>query len=77
MKKHTTLLTIGIIVIVIPFLGVPSSWKAVFLVICGGLIISTAVAIRKDSRLNKAEQDEKKVPIHARTYIENDEKEIN
>jgi hypothetical protein len=48
MSKDTSLLFFGGLVIVVSFLGIPSSWKTIVFSIIGVLIITTALFLRKD-----------------------------
>lgn len=48
MSKDSSLLFFGGLVIVVSFLGIPSSWKTIVFSIIGVLIIITALLLRKD-----------------------------
>ncbi len=42
MSRNKIVLLIGILVFIMPFLGFPSSWKTIFYVIFGGILIIIA-----------------------------------
>lgn len=48
MSKNSFVLTLGVLVVVIPFLGVPDSWKTVAFILIGFGIITAALLLRKD-----------------------------
>lgn len=50
MRKYSFLLTVGILVFITPFLGVPESWKAIFLFVLGACIVLTALTYRFTNR---------------------------
>ena len=50
MRKCNTLLAIGFLVFVVPFLGIPESWKAVLLFVFGALVLLLAFALRLEIR---------------------------
>lgn len=56
MRNDTFLLVIGLLVFSVPFLGVPESWKAIFLFSLGVLIVISASIQRLANR--KAEREE-------------------
>ncbi len=50
MSKHSLLILSGALVIAIPYLGVPASWKMVLEIGVGCLIILTTLALRHEVR---------------------------
>jgi len=61
--------TIGVIVILTPLLGLPSSWKTMVLVLSGViLLLYSLFQYRAMSRKNKTREDDKVVTD---TYVEN------
>ena len=44
---------LGIVVVIIPFLGVPSSWKAIAFVVLGVVIVAKAFSIEKINQKGK------------------------
>jgi len=48
MKKDTSILILGIIVVATPFLGVPSPWKTVIFVGAGLTIAALAYLLQRD-----------------------------
>ena len=48
MSKESTLFTIGVLVLVSPYLGLPMSWLSIVLTVCGVFILSIAYLIRKE-----------------------------
>ena len=48
MSKDSSLLLFGGLVILVSFLGIPSSWKTIAFSILGALIITMALLLRKD-----------------------------
>lgn len=71
MRKEKTLLIIGLWVLVLPFLGFPSSWRAILYVITGISLIYLAYLfyLEAKSRLMKINDNQTK------TFIDNIEKE--
>jgi len=50
MGKAKTIFLLGLLVIILPFLGLPSSWKTVASVIIGLSLISLAYAFREPKK---------------------------
>lgn len=50
MHTYSFLLTVGIFVFITPFLGIPESWKAVFLFVLGACIVLLALIYRYTNR---------------------------
>jgi len=76
MNKHTSLLLIGILLILIPLSGFPSTWRS-FFTICGGLaivVIGLSLYREKHGRLPFSVHSHD-MPAHTRTYIENSQEE--
>jgi len=48
MPKNSSLLLFGLLVVIVSFLGIPSSWKTIIFSILGVLIITVALLLRKD-----------------------------
>lgn len=71
MRKEKTLLIIGLWVLILPFLGFPSSWRSVLYVITGVSLIylSYLFYLEAKSRLMKINNNQTK------TFIDNIEKE--
>lgn len=46
LRKIRLIFALGIILIVLPFLGVPGSWRTVALVIIGALLIGSASGLK-------------------------------
>jgi hypothetical protein len=45
MSKRQVLMLIGVIVVIVPFLGFPSSWQRFFEIVCGILVIGIAYSM--------------------------------
>ena len=64
-------LVLGLLVVIIPLLGIPMVWKTLLLVLLGLYIIFSAVNFNKkdnkDSREKKSEEDSDRV------FVENEE----
>lgn len=50
MRKERTLFFIGIWVAILPFLGLPSSWRKVLFILSGCAIIYLAYLFRKETK---------------------------
>ncbi len=48
MSKEGTLITIGVVVVLSPFLGLPHSWLAWILPLCGLAVLLVGYFIRKE-----------------------------
>jgi peptidoglycan/LPS O-acetylase OafA/YrhL len=48
MSKEGTLFTVGVLVMLAPFSGLPLSWLAWILVVLGAIVIIVAYFVRKD-----------------------------
>ncbi len=66
MRKEKTLFIVGLWIIILPFLGFPSSWRAVLFVITGLIIIYMAYLfyIEVKARLGKNSEETK-------TFVDN------
>jgi membrane protein implicated in regulation of membrane protease activity len=54
MRTYSFLLTVGILVFITPFLGIPESWKAVFLFTLGTCIVVIALTHRFTNRRDES-----------------------
>jgi TRAP-type C4-dicarboxylate transport system permease small subunit len=60
MSKHLVIFLLGVFIATLPFLGFPSSWDKVFLIISGAVISFAAILIRYDlRRLRKPNNQDK------------------
>lgn len=50
MRKERTLLILGIWVIILPYLGFPSSWRSIFLIITGLALIYLSYIFYKQAK---------------------------
>ena len=73
MKKYNALITIGIITALIPFLGIPSSWKYFFTFALGLAIAIISTLLRRNEILASKGLKKPQASSYARTYIENNE----
>ncbi|MEX0651977.1 MAG: hypothetical protein WD509_00700 [Candidatus Paceibacterota bacterium] len=48
MSKNSALILFGSLIIIVSFLGIPSSWKTVAFSILGVLVVTLALLLRKD-----------------------------
>ena len=71
MKKYNALITIGIITALIPFLGIPSTWKYFFTIAAGLAVATISILLRRDEILISKGLQKPEAPSYARTYIEN------
>ncbi len=51
MRKGTLVFVIGIVLVVTPYLGIPSDWKVWCTVVSGALLILTGYGIRREQYL--------------------------
>jgi arginine exporter protein ArgO len=56
MKRDYTLLFIGIWIMILPFLGFPTSWKKVLLIVTGLFVVFIGYMVWRE-RLNKEKQE--------------------
>ncbi len=55
MSKEGTLVTVGILVAISPFIGLPYSWLAWILPVLGGITVLVGYVIRKDIIAERSE----------------------
>jgi hypothetical protein len=72
MTKDLTLIALGIFIALLSFLGLPSSWDTILLVLCGLAVSLLTFLLRRDffmyvERLRRRQRDR-----NADTYVEND-----
>jgi len=65
MRKERTLLIIGLLVAVMPFLGFPNSWRKVFFVILGFAIVYLAYLFYKQVKARQPNTNQ------SRTFVDN------
>lgn len=65
MSKETLVFILGIVVLLIPFMGVPSDYKTWVLVVAGGLLMSVGYVLRRNAFLEslKVESGERKADV--------------
>ena len=49
MSKETVVIALGIWIIIVPYLGVPSSWKSILLVLSGLVVVSLGFFLRTEA----------------------------
>ena len=66
MSKEGTLITIGVIVVLSPFLGLPHSWLTWILPVCGAAVLLVGYFIRKEhiATVAVAESEPVSMPVH-------------
>jgi uncharacterized membrane protein len=69
MSKRLTLLFLGIIIILMPFLGFPSSWKNIFFVVVGLVIVLISLAMRREEFANSDRVISKQVTTEVYTEV--------
>ena len=47
MSKESTLLLLGVLIVLAPFLGLPYAWLMVVLPLCGVLVVALSIALKK------------------------------
>jgi len=57
MSKEGTLLVVGVLVLVSPFLGLPMSWLTFLLPILGAIVITISQIIRKERKTPSMRSD--------------------
>jgi len=67
MKKDLSIIILGLVVVVTPFLGVPTSWKNVIFVVAGLVITGLAYLLRMRANDTIHHMDEKRTE----TFVEN------
>lgn len=73
MRKDFLLLILGCFVFLVPFLGVPESWKATGLFVLGTGVVFMALLYRIDTRKYKLDESEFLHEEHAPESIESTE----
>ncbi len=66
MRKERTLLIIGLLVAVLPFLGFPNSWRKVFFVILGFALVYLAYLFYKQAKARMSINSN-----HSKTFVDN------
>lgn len=78
MSKHTIIITLSILIIIIPFLGLPSFWKTLLIILSGlGIILHTFLLRSESSNkqsFNFGRNTDVYVENGANSNIENEEK---
>lgn len=57
MSRESIVFTLGILLIVVPNLGIPDSWKFYFLIISGALLIVVGYSLRRSTYLRSIERE--------------------
>lgn len=69
MSRESLIFILGIVVLVTPFLGVPSDWKQYILAASGGIIAIAAYQLRRRAYLRSIERQGGE--RHADMFVEN------
>ncbi len=75
MSKRTTIITLGIFVAIMPFLGFPGTAKAVFFVIAG--LVFAIIGYLLQTECEKCEVEEKNINTKARVSSDAEENEVH
>ena len=62
MSKHSTIILLSLVVAVLPFIGVPTSWKTPLYLVCGLIIAALAFVLRQELRNREAHMRERGSP---------------
>lgn len=65
MRKERTLLIIGIIVMILPFLGFPNNWRKIFFVIIGFALVYLSYLFYKQVKARQPNNNQSK------TFVDN------
>ena len=57
MKKETSLYLLGILVIILPYLGFPNNWRKFLFFVFGAIIIYIAYMYRREKKIREAKSD--------------------
>jgi hypothetical protein len=57
MSRESIVFTIGILLLVIPHLGIPDAWKFYFFIISGFLLVLVGYSLRKAAYLRSIQKD--------------------
>lgn len=57
MSRESIVFTIGILLLVIPHLGVPETWKSYFFVAAGVLLVMVGYSLRRSAYLRSIEKE--------------------
>ncbi len=57
MSRESIVFTLGILLLVIPHLGIPESWKFYFLITAGVLLVVVGYSLRRSAYLRSIERD--------------------
>lgn len=58
MRKDVFLLIVGLLVFVVPFLGIPEAWKDIMLFVLGGFVVIGAFVCRLSSRMENINEED-------------------
>lgn len=82
MSKEMTIIALGLWVVVVPYLGIPSDWRAVLLVFSGLGIAVTGFLLRGEAlsrgTIKPHEHNpfvESSIPVHTGAHLAHDHKE--
>jgi hypothetical protein len=68
MTKQQLILIIGIVVLLLPFIGFPSDWKSVLMFICGITLVTVYVYMRKERREKQHDEADQ---VITEVFVEN------
>lgn len=57
MSRESIVFTIGVLLLVIPNLGIPDTWKFYFFVVCGVLLVIIGYRLRRMAYLRSIEKE--------------------
>ena len=77
MQKINTILALGVLVVLLPFLGFPQSWDNFFYVVSGLVIIGMAYLLKVNGK-QKTSSDESSAPVSPeKSSFSNNEQQPN
>ncbi len=56
MSRESIVFTAGILLLVVPHLGIPENWKSYFLIICGSVLVLVGYSLRRAAYLRSIER---------------------
>ncbi len=57
MSRESIIFTVGLLVVIVPYLGVPEDWKRYFFIVAGALLMIVGYSLRRSAYLRSIEHD--------------------
>ncbi len=57
MSRESIVFTVGLLLLVIPWLGIPEAWKFYFFLVSGGVLVLAGYSLRRSAYLRSIEKE--------------------